>query len=199
MRLYSYVVARDFGFAPNPFHPSCTLATCKPRIRAKASLGDWVIGTGSKVRNRRRYLVYAMRVDEIMTLEEYWQNLEYRTKRPNLYGSLKQAYGDNIYSRDNQGEWKQLDSHHSLPGGELNEKNVGRDTKANRMLAGKRFAYFGGTGPEIPAEFRDFNGVDICAVRGHKCRFSHDLVSGFVGWFESLGLQGICGQPLDWH
>src|SRR5712671_5339411 len=33
MRLYSYVVARDFGFAPNPFFGVCTLATCKPDIR----------------------------------------------------------------------------------------------------------------------------------------------------------------------
>lgn len=44
LKLYSYVVARDFGFAPNPFHGYCTLATCKPDIRATASVGDWVIG-----------------------------------------------------------------------------------------------------------------------------------------------------------
>lgn len=28
---YSYVVARDFGFAPNPFNGFLTLATCKPK------------------------------------------------------------------------------------------------------------------------------------------------------------------------
>ena len=33
MKLFSYVVARDFAFAPNPFHGYCTLATCKPIIR----------------------------------------------------------------------------------------------------------------------------------------------------------------------
>lgn len=35
MTLYSYVVAHDFGFAPNPFDGLCTLATCKPDIRKR--------------------------------------------------------------------------------------------------------------------------------------------------------------------
>ena len=48
MKLFSYVVARDYGFAPNPFFSTCTLATCKPKIRRTASVGDWIIGTGSK-------------------------------------------------------------------------------------------------------------------------------------------------------
>ena len=49
MTIYSYVVARDYGFAPNPFYGCCTLATCKPIIRRMAQVGDWVIGTGSKL------------------------------------------------------------------------------------------------------------------------------------------------------
>lgn len=28
MRCFSYIVARDYGFAPNPFHGFCTLANC---------------------------------------------------------------------------------------------------------------------------------------------------------------------------
>jgi hypothetical protein len=40
-------VARDYGFAPNPFFGVCTLATCKPKIRKAAAIGDWVVGTGS--------------------------------------------------------------------------------------------------------------------------------------------------------
>jgi len=39
--LHSYVVARDYGFAPNPFFGFCTLATCKPRLRSVAQVGDW--------------------------------------------------------------------------------------------------------------------------------------------------------------
>ena len=52
MKLYSYIVARDFGFAPNPFYGFCTLATCKPKIREHASVGDWVVGTGARSSGR---------------------------------------------------------------------------------------------------------------------------------------------------
>ena len=64
-RLYSYIIARDYGFAPNPFYGFCTLATCKPNIRKSASVGDWVIGTGTKKKNRDGHLVFAMRVTEV--------------------------------------------------------------------------------------------------------------------------------------
>lgn len=199
MRLFSYVVARDYGFAPNPFFGRCTLATCKPRIRDTASLGDWVIGTGSQQKSRRGYLVYAMEIDEIMTFEEYWSNPEYRRKRPNLRGSWKQAYGDNIYRRDDAGQWMQLDSHHSYANGATNVNNVDRDTSTDRVLSGKRFAYFGGMGPPIPERFRDYEGYDICAQRGHKCRFPAGMVVDFVTWFRGLGAQGFCGRPFEWR
>ena len=199
LRLFSYVVARDYGFAPNPFFSRCTLATCKPRIRGTASLGDWVIGTGSQQKNRRGYLVYAMEVDEIMTFGEYWLSPRYRMKRPNLRGSWKQAYGDNIYWRDDRGQWMQLDSHHSYANGTVNEKNVNRDTSTDQVLAGKRFAYFGGVGPRIPVRFRDYEGHDICAQRGHKCRFPAGMVNDFVAWFHGLGVQGFCGRPFEWQ
>ncbi len=48
MYIYSYVLRYDDGVAPNPFFGFCTLAVCKPVIRRKAQVGDWIIGTGSK-------------------------------------------------------------------------------------------------------------------------------------------------------
>lgn len=33
VNLFSYIVACDSGFSPNPFWGICTLACCKPRIR----------------------------------------------------------------------------------------------------------------------------------------------------------------------
>lgn len=48
MVLYSYVITRDYGFAPNPFWNVCSLATCKPQIRQHASVGDWIAGFGGK-------------------------------------------------------------------------------------------------------------------------------------------------------
>lgn len=88
MRLHSYVVARDYGFAPNPFFGICTLATCKRRIRRVAEIGDWVVGTGSKKRNREKHVVYAMRITDTMTFNDYWNDPRFQTKKPNLRGSV---------------------------------------------------------------------------------------------------------------
>lgn len=199
MRLYSYVVARDFGFAPNPFYGACTLATCKPDIRRAAALGDWVVGTGSAVQKRAGYLVYAMRVSEITTFDSYWRDPRFAQKKPNLRGSKKQAFGDNIYHRASEGApWLQADSHHSLADGTANPRNLANDTKTPNVLIATDFAYFGGQGPVIPAELRDWDGHDLCAGRGYKRNFPPALVKVFVAWFRSLGASGCVGAPLDW-
>ena len=59
MTLYSYTIAIDTGFAPNPFNGFCTLACCKPGIRRTAQDGDYVVGIGPKGSGNR--VVYAMR------------------------------------------------------------------------------------------------------------------------------------------
>jgi hypothetical protein len=46
--LRSYVITSDTGFAPNVTGGYCTLATCKPRIRRNADVGEWILGTPSK-------------------------------------------------------------------------------------------------------------------------------------------------------
>ena len=40
MRVFSYIVTHDTGYAPNPFHGFLTLACCKPLIRRTAEVGD---------------------------------------------------------------------------------------------------------------------------------------------------------------
>ena len=133
--LYSYIVARDYGFAPNPFYGFCTLATCKPQIRKKAKVGDWIVGTGSRSKGRDGRLVYAMRVTEAMPFDEYWADSRFQHKRPNMHASMKKAFGDNIYHRDEAADpWIQLDSHHSYEDGTQNDRNVRNDTKVNRVL-----------------------------------------------------------------
>ena len=101
--MFSYVVRYDFGFAPNPFHGVCTLATCKPQIRRAAAVGDWVVGTGSAPNRLTGRLVYSMRVSEAMSYDDYWNDPRFLVKRPNLRGSLIQAFGDNIYHNGPKG------------------------------------------------------------------------------------------------
>jgi hypothetical protein len=198
MELYSYVVARDYGFAPNPFMNVCTLATCKPKIRARAKVGDWIVGTGTASRNRSGRLVFAMRVDAALSFNAYWDDPEYQEKKPNLRGSKKQAFGDNIYFKPPGKPWQQMNSHHSLPDGCPNNANVRNDTQANRVLIAKEFVYWGGSGPKIPAKFRNYNGIDICAKRGHKRNFPDELIVAFIDWVKDSGEHGVVAPPLDW-
>src|SRR5580704_1500930 len=81
-KVYIYVVDRDFGFAPNPFHGYCTLATCKPQIRARAQLGDWVIGMGGARLKATGRCVFAMRITETLSFNDYWFRPEHLDKRP---------------------------------------------------------------------------------------------------------------------
>ncbi len=200
MKLYSYVVARDFGFAPNPFYRFCTLGTCKPIIRRCAKVGDWIVGTGSKTRGCERHLVFVMRVTEVMSFNHYWSDPRFKQKKPNLRGSKKQAFGDNIYYQDPATcEWCQLDSHHTHPDGTPNIKNINKDTKTDRVLISDDYIYWGGEGPEIPETYLNFCGFDLRKVRmGHKSNFPDNMVNEFVDWIRSLGNQGYCGTPLDW-
>jgi Nucleotide modification associated domain 2 len=201
MKLHSYVVARDYGFAPNPFFCVCTLATCKPKIRGAAAIGDWVMGTGSRQRNRHNHIVYAMRVTEALSFERYWNDPRFQKKKPNLRGSKKQAFGDNIYFRDATGRrWCQADSHHSLPDGSPNPTNVNSDTGTNRVLLSNDFVYWGGSGPVLAKQFLNFGPYheSVCAGRGHRNHFPTQLVEEVITWIRSFNQSGYCGEPLDW-
>lgn len=109
------------------------------------------------------------------------------------------AFGDNIYHTDPQtGSWLQESSYHSLRDGTPNPVNVSHDTSSPKVLIGSEFAYWGGSGPIIPARFRNFDGVDICAKRGHRNRFPEEMVAAFLVWLRSLNEQGYVAAPLDW-
>ena len=194
-KLYSYVVARDYGFAPNPFYGFCTLATCRPEIRRMVNVGDWILGTGSKSKKRDGHVVYAMRVTEAMTFNEYWRDPRFYEKRPDLHASIRKAFGDNIYHRNGTtGKWHQEDSHHSCEDGTPNSRNVARDTRVNRVLVSDDFYYWGGNGPEIPITFRK----DVCKEGpGHKRNLSVEIVAKCIMWLRSFE-RGYRGDPLEW-
>lgn len=199
MKLYTYVLDHDYGFAPNPFFGICTLATCKPEIRAHAVVGDYIVGTGCAKRRRRGFLVFFMQVEEIITYDEYWADPRFEKKRPFLHGSKMRSFGDNIYHRDPAtGNWCQANSFHSLHDGSHNPLNVEHDTHSEKILIGSDFAYWGGSGPQIPQCFRDYNGDDICAKRGHRVNFADGHISGFIAWIRGLNELGYIGRPLDW-
>ena len=198
MRLFTYVLDHDFGFAPNPFHGLCTLATCKPKIRSTAAAGDVIVGTGCARRSRAGYLVYYMIVKETCTFEEYWNDSRFRMKRPSMRGSIMQAVGDNIYHREGTASWVQENSVHSLSDGTPNPKNIEHDTRTNRVLVSEDFGYWGGEGPKLPERLRNFDGADAVAKRAHRSNFSPAHIEAMVGWLRTLGAGGEHGKPTDW-
>jgi hypothetical protein len=197
MRLHSYVIRRDYGFAPNPFHGMCSLATCKKLIRRHAHVGDWVIATGSAQYERAGQLVCAMKVSETMSFDGYWSDPRFQAKKPVINGSRMMGYGDNIYHHAPDGGWVQADSHHSLEGGVANPKNLNDDTETDRVLIADEFWYFGSSAPTIPPQLRGDGKADICVGRGHKVNFVDGLVDEFVAWVTSLP-SGCRGRPDRW-
>ena len=146
---YSYVVASDYGFAPNPFNGILTLAACKAVIRKGADVGSFVIGFTNKENGNK--LLYMMKVSEVCTFDQYWKDSRFLCKRPTMNGSLKSMYGDNIYHHDNDAKWIQEDSHHSLSKGVLNIENLQRDTgSTDHVLISNEFFYFGKNAVDIP-------------------------------------------------
>ena len=196
MKLHSYVVDHDIGFAPNPFHGFCTLATCKQQIRRVASVGDWVMGTGAAKNRRSGFLVYAMRVTETLSFDEYWIDPRFERKRPNLRGSRRLRFGDNVYHRDPAGSWIQENSRHSRADGSPEPIHLVRDTGiTEKVLISDDYVYFGSDGPSVPSHLLEFN---IISGRGHRNRFETEEVRQTLEWFDSLP-RGLEGTPFDWH
>lgn len=199
--IFSYVVRYDSGFAPNPFYGCCTLATCKPEIRRTAAIGDWIVGSGSadKSVGRGGYLVYAMKITDIMSFDEYAVDPRFSDKKPYRKGSRKQSCGDNIYYRANmESAWQQHDSFHSQNDGTINLDHVKRDTGVNRVLISYDFIYFGGEGPLFPDDLVSREGHPVCKSGiGYSRHDEPNLYVDFEKWVRGLGT-GYQGAPFEW-
>ena len=202
MRLFVYVVVSDTGFAPNPFFGYCTLATCKPRIRRAAAVGDWIAGIGSVQRGRAGRLVYAMRVSEALSFDECWRDRRFADKRPVVAGRPEQRCGDKVYRRDPRtGCWVQAPSAHSCDDGTPDNCHITRDTESPRALIATEFAYYGSAAVDIPHRFRSWDGRDrFGSVRDYRCNFPRALLAEFTAWLRELAAEagGRAGDPAGW-
>jgi hypothetical protein len=196
--VFVYVVARDFGFAPNPFHGYCTLATCKALIRKRATVGDWVIGMGGSRLKATGRCVFGMRVTEKLTFNDYWMAPKFLDKRPVRNGSQTMMVGDNIYHFDTAtNAWQQADSHHSNPDGSVNQFNLARDTKWANVLISEQFFYFGSRAVTVPSA--------ILEPLGYKNRIMHwefkdTDTAELIDWMQSsfpTYLNRVVADPFD--
>lgn len=192
MKFYTYVIPRDYGFAPNPYFGYCTLATCKPRIRKGAQVGDWVAAYGAANTPVYEKLVVLMRVEEALTFDEYWEDERFKCKRPVFNRGVMHMYGDNIYHHIG-GQWMQEPSHHSMLDGSINYVNLNRDTQTDRVLIAEEFYYFGNNAISIPPEFTALIGRG----RNHSVCRDEVLISNFISYIRQNYIERIYGIPYS--
>lgn len=196
-RLFSYTVAVDDGAAPNPFNGMCTLAICKPSIRRVAKVNDWIAGLGSSRApsgDLSGHLIYAMRVEEVLTLREYDVQAPKRWPHriPNIESlSLQERLGDCIYDYSK--------SFPTLRPSVHGEGNIQTDIGGMNVLISSDFYYFGRQAVKLPS-----NLLNIChQTQGHKSNANKMHFTLFVSWLRStFPTSGqIYGWPdhiIDW-
>jgi len=92
-RIFRYILVTDSGMAPCIDRGRVSLATCKPKIRADAQPGDWVIGFYPKP-EPRGLVAWAGRVSRCVEIGDY--KAEFRGR------------SDAIYRPKRNGEFKRL-------------------------------------------------------------------------------------------
>jgi hypothetical protein len=187
MRLCSYTMTFDTGFAPNPFFRYCTVAVCTPNhLGIQLEPGDWILGHTTAAQGHR--LVYAMEVSEILCFDQYHNDPRFEKKKPRFGGNWREACGDNIYCKGIRGAWKQGPSlfHYD-------SEERAKDIRHHVVFIGKRFYYFGRNAKEIEKPFIQL----IRNGRGCKCSHPPDLVRDFLAWLQKNFTPGIHGDPRD--
>jgi len=188
MKLFSYVVQHDYGHAPNPYFGVCTLCRCKFRgCRASrrniVELANqawqegetvWVVGTGGADLRKSAgngKLVYAMRVDEVLSRARYYEDSRFRKKRPLRKSAYRHRRGDNIRPKDKFEAHKQY------------------------ALISRHFFYFGRRAIKIPPRFRGFKKRGP----GFRSQFEDTDIMRFLRWVEEHE-RGMLGEPCgkDW-
>jgi hypothetical protein len=208
--LYSYCLKADAGAAPNPYWGVCTLVICKPAIRRNAEKGDWIVGLGSAADDESHHVVYATKVTDKMTMEQY--DTYCRTHLPGKLPEFrskeyKKRVGDCVYNYSRSKTPKIRPSVHD-------ERNRESDLGGRYALISEYFWYFGSEPIELP---RTLTAIAHPHV-GHKSHANDAYVPGFIRWIESLGCarntvhgephmkteimrvpdcRGVCAEP-DW-
>lgn len=199
--LFVYVLDRDFGFAPNPFHGSCTLATCKPKLRSAARVGDWIVGVGGSRLNAAGRCIFGMQVSRKITFDQYWTSSEFHIKRPVRNGSKVMMVGDNIYHHDEMnGDWTQADSHHSNPDGTPNITNLNTDTSRDAVLISHTFVYFGSSALEMPKDV--LAKLKYRNSRNHRRFDLSGPAAELISWLVSHNLGSphrVLADPFDFE
>lgn len=172
-RIYRYILQADTGMAPCIDSGHLTLATCKPKIRASAKAGDWVLGFCPRP-FERGLLAWAARVARKVEIGDYER--EFRG-RP-----------DAVYRQKADGSFKRLrpDYH---PG--ANE--IRKDLSAPALVFDERATwYFGDEPRSLPDHLLHL----AAGGQGHRVNGAGESdVKALWDWLGALDAKGIIGKP----
>jgi len=207
MKLYSYIVRYDKGFAPNPFWGFCTLACCKPGIRKAVGKNYqpdedyWIVGLSPKAKSNK--VIYAMKVSEVLGFDEYFNNKKYEVKKPD-FEKKEPIYrtGDNIYQPLGNGNYKQLRSLHSKnfnsEGWEEDSTKMTGDTNCEYVLISNHFYYFGSKAEELPDDLKE-----LIVGRNYRCNFRDGTKLRFLNYIREYipkkYRKGVNAPPSEWN
>lgn len=200
--LYSYVVATDSGFAPNPYFGVCTLACCKPALRRaigrkllrRTGLADvnqlrrsqpdqvrrqgiWIVGlAGSRLTDRPyRSVVFVMQVTEVLDFESYFE--DYPRKRPIRTTATSAAdaawHGDAIYTGNDPATAHQVTPCAHSRGHAEDPVAMRHDLGGRYVLVSDHFIYFGAAAQYLELESELHHG------RGHRATHSAETLAEF--------------------
>lgn len=189
MVLFSYKMIFDDGSAPNPFGGVCSLAICKPVIRRTAQINDWILGFGSKTLRNNNKLIYAMKVDSILSWKQYNtlclnDPILYQTKLP----STSNKNGDCLYYYDYGAKTHKMRNNYIHTTQEL-QKDVDR---GKNVLLSEHFYYFGSAAIEVP----DFVSQIIPISRGHKSKKNDGVEHKVIDWLQKMR-PGVISSPTQ--
>jgi hypothetical protein len=203
MRLFSYKLTTDSGFAPNPFFGELTLATCKPQIRLHKKIGDWIAGftskrlCGDQVGNER--LIFLMNVTDKLPLSIYWSEPRFLVKRPGGSSPNQDLVdrptphvlhqGDNVYYFKGQLAYQMPNPNHP-------EHFMEHDVSGKYALCSTLFYYFGSKPVTLPHEFKPSIPR---AQSSHGSRtHNEELARLFIEHIQVNYPRGVNSAPTKW-
>ena len=203
MRLFSYKLTVDTGFAPNPFGETLTLATCKPGIRKSKRKGDWIAGFTSKKLNGdavgSERLIYLMKVGEKLRFEDYFVDERFQDKIPDTSAKGPQAKaGDNIYKPIRTDtlatvEFEQLNNpYHRSP------HDQARDLSGKYVLIADEYYYFGRNALRFGLNVPDDLRPKVPSRRGHRLTHDAKKAQQFIEFIRENWERGRHGSPHRW-
>ncbi len=191
MKICSYTMTVDTGFAPNPFHGYCTVAACTPNhMNSRLVKGDLLAGFFTD--RGCPYLAYFMEVEEVLDYDAYYRDPRFQNKKPRRGGSWRECCGDNMYHRHRSGKWIRSDGPYHQ-----DDETFKQDTRYAVVYIGQIFGYFGRQAYEPDNELpRDLQSV-LKKGQGIKYTRSGDRVfDKYCAWLKMKAV-GVMGEPRN--